>query len=155
MAFLCLLCIIHPTLLHLFIIGEKKCCVGIRVDVHTHRITNRLKSHKLPTKNPKGMKLNMQSWLPTEFHKEINHLLVWFWPGSLSARLSKCEMCVPNTQDFCPNAQTVAKSNTRRTDTVKAKSGPHIDRYRGGGGAHPLERGICVTLPDRGFDPHA
>ncbi|KAI9453893.1 DNA glycosylase [Russula earlei] len=51
-------------------------CIG--VDVHVDRITNRLKWHKPPTKNPEETRLNLQSWLPTEFHKEINHLLVGF-----------------------------------------------------------------------------
>ncbi|KAF7791061.1 hypothetical protein EIP86_002021 [Pleurotus ostreatoroseus] len=52
--------------------------VGIGVDVHVHRITNRLGWHKPPTKNPEETRLNLQSWLPVELHPEINHLLVGF-----------------------------------------------------------------------------
>ena len=78
---------------------------GIGVDVHVHRITNLLGWHKPPTKNPEQtryyslflinfslcyliftfffkpafvVRLNLQSWLPKEFHGEINHLLVGF-----------------------------------------------------------------------------
>lgn len=73
---------------------------GIGVDVHVHRISNRLGWHKAPTKTPEetryvdfstshlrtqiinfgfhSFRLNLQSWLPKEFHKEINHLLVGF-----------------------------------------------------------------------------
>ena len=64
--------------------------------MHVHRITNRLKWHKPPTKNPEetrfvvcppvlrgsthlgNFRLNLQSWLPSEFHGEINHRLVGF-----------------------------------------------------------------------------
>jgi hypothetical protein len=43
----------HFPPLHFFwiVIGERR-NVGIGVDVHVHRITNRLKWHKPPTKNP-------------------------------------------------------------------------------------------------------
>jgi endonuclease-3 len=52
--------------------------LGIGVDVHVHRITNRLKWHKPPTKNPEETRVNLESWLPVELHPEINHLLVGF-----------------------------------------------------------------------------
>ncbi len=51
---------------------------GIGVDVHVHRITNRLGWHKPPTKTPEETRLNLQSWLPTELHPDINHMLVGF-----------------------------------------------------------------------------
>lgn len=71
--------------------------MGIGVDVHVHRISNRLGWHKPPTTTPEqtrwvvpGVKrvddlysllassLNLQSWLPKELHPEINPLLVGF-----------------------------------------------------------------------------
>ncbi|KAG8952866.1 DNA N-glycosylase and apurinic/apyrimidinic (AP) lyase, partial [Tulasnella sp. 408] len=51
-------------------------CIG--VDVHVHRITNRLGWHKPPTTTPEQTRLNLQSWLPKELHREINPLLVGF-----------------------------------------------------------------------------
>jgi len=42
---------------------------GIGVDVHVHRITNRLKWHKPPTVTPEQTRLNLQSWLPSHLHK--------------------------------------------------------------------------------------
>lgn len=42
---------------------------GIGVDVHVHRITNRLGWHKTTT--PEQTRLNLESWLPKEFHGEI------------------------------------------------------------------------------------
>lgn len=56
---------------------------GIGVDVHVHRITNRLGWHKPPSKTPEETRLNLQSWLPKDLHKEINHLLVGFGQVSL------------------------------------------------------------------------
>lgn len=52
--------------------------VGIGVDVHVHRITNRLKWHKPPTKSPEETRVNLESWLPVELHPKINLLLVGF-----------------------------------------------------------------------------
>lgn len=71
--------------------------VGIGVDVHVHRITNRLGWHNRPTKNPEETRqvpfsspstpnqtwnahrrLNLQSWLPKALHGDINHMLVGF-----------------------------------------------------------------------------
>ncbi|KAF8265621.1 DNA glycosylase [Lactarius quietus] len=101
--------------------------VGIGVDVHVHRISNRLKWHKPPTKNPEETRLNLQSWLPTEFHKEINHLLVGFGQVVCLPVGPKCDMCTLSTQNLCPSAQTVAKSKARRTTTVKPESGPKIE----------------------------
>ena len=89
---------------------------------------------------------NLQSWLPTEFHKEINHLLVGF--GQVSRRLvsrpapiltkntlkvvclpvgPKCDTCTLSTQNLCPSA-AVSKSKVRKTTTVKPESaGPKIE----------------------------
>ena len=47
---------------------------GIGVDVHVHRITNRLGWHK--TEKPEQTRLNLESCLPKEFHGPINKILV-------------------------------------------------------------------------------
>lgn len=69
---------------------------GIGVDVHVHRITNRLKWHKPPTKTPEEtrqvenrytvltLRINLESWLPSELHKPINPMLVGF--GQVSTK---------------------------------------------------------------------
>ncbi|KAI6094042.1 DNA glycosylase, partial [Pisolithus croceorrhizus] len=59
---------------------------GIGVDVHVHRITNRLGWHQRPTKNPEETRLNLQSWLPKELHGEINHMLVGFGQTTVPER---------------------------------------------------------------------
>jgi hypothetical protein len=56
---------------------------GIGVDVHVHRITNRLRWHKPQTTTAEQTRLNLQSWLPSTLHKSINPLLVGFGQVSL------------------------------------------------------------------------
>ncbi|KAI0255240.1 DNA glycosylase [Lactifluus subvellereus] len=101
--------------------------VGIGVDVHVQRITNRLKWHKPPTKTPEETRLNLQSWLPTEFHKEINHLLVGFGQVVCLPVGPRCDLCTLNTQKLCPSAQTVVKARTKKTAVVKPEIGPKIE----------------------------
>ncbi|KAK0225080.1 DNA glycosylase [Armillaria nabsnona] len=78
---------------------------GIGVDVHVHRITNRLGWHKSPTKNPEETRLNLQSWLPTELHPEINHLLVGFGQMVCLPVGPKCGECTLSLAGTCPSAQ--------------------------------------------------
>ncbi|KAH9968457.1 DNA glycosylase [Russula compacta] len=102
--------------------------VGIGVDVHVQRITNRLKWHKPPTKTPEETRLNLQSWLPTEFHKEINHLLVGFGQVVCLPVGPRCDLCTLSAQNICPSAQTVVKSRTKKkTGIVRLESGPKIE----------------------------
>ncbi|XP_006458690.1 hypothetical protein AGABI2DRAFT_63644 [Agaricus bisporus var. bisporus H97] len=87
---------------------------GIGVDVHVHRITNRLGWHQKPTKNPEETRLNLQSWLPTEFHREINHMLVGFGQVICLPVGPRCDMCNLSTNGLCPSAQKVVKSSKRK-----------------------------------------
>ncbi|EDR10802.1 uncharacterized protein LACBIDRAFT_146613, partial [Laccaria bicolor S238N-H82] len=78
---------------------------GIGVDVHVHRITNRLGWHKKPTKNPEETRLNLQSWLPKELHREINHMLVGFGQVVCLPVGPKCDSCALSTKQLCPSAR--------------------------------------------------
>ncbi|KAG5650981.1 hypothetical protein H0H81_010328 [Sphagnurus paluster] len=88
--------------------------VGIGVDVHVHRITNRLGWHKPPTKTPEETRLNLQSWLPAEHHYDINPMLVGFGQIICLAISPRCDMCELSTAGICPSAQKVSKSKTRK-----------------------------------------
>ncbi|KAI9453886.1 DNA glycosylase [Russula earlei] len=88
--------------------------VGIGVDVHVHLITNRLR-------------LNLQSWLPTEFHKEINHLLVGFGQVICLPVRPRCDVCALSEQKICPSAQTVVKSRAKKSATLHPEGGPKIE----------------------------
>ncbi|KAH8100342.1 DNA glycosylase [Cristinia sonorae] len=103
--------------------------VGIGVDVHVHRITNRLGWHKPPTKTPEQTRLNLQSWLPTELHPDINHMLVGFGQMvclPVGPRCGECEL----SDGRCPSAtKTIAKSRTRKVNVTASRgvSGPKVE----------------------------
>ncbi|TCD61247.1 DNA N-glycosylase and apurinic/apyrimidinic (AP) lyase [Steccherinum ochraceum] len=100
--------------------------VGIGVDVHVHRITNRLGWHKPPTKTPEQTRLNLQSWLPTELHPDINHMLVGFGQVvclPVGPRCGECEL----SDGRCPSAsKTVVKTSTRKV-TSRRMAGPKVE----------------------------
>ncbi|KAH9914519.1 DNA glycosylase [Epithele typhae] len=82
--------------------------VGIGVDVHVHRITNRLG-------------LNLQSWLPRELHPEINHLLVGFGQTICAPTGPKCDQCELSELDgLCPSARKGIKA-TATSRRIKPK----------------------------------
>ncbi|EJD06230.1 DNA glycosylase [Fomitiporia mediterranea MF3/22] len=87
---------------------------GIGVDVHVHRITNRLRWHKPQTKTPEETRLNLQSWLPKELHPDINHLLVGFGQTICLPVGPRCDDCTLSTSGLCPSAQNVKTSKSRK-----------------------------------------
>ncbi|KAF9009598.1 DNA glycosylase [Cyathus striatus] len=103
---------------------------GIGVDVHVHRITNRLGWHRKPTKNPEETRLNLQSWLPKELHREINYMLVGFGQVICLPVGPRCDQCTLATKGLCPSAQKVTKktTKTKRVTTVKkASAEPEVE----------------------------
>ena len=90
---------------------------GIGVDVHVHRITHRLHwatekySVKKPTESTKKSKVSpeeqtrlaLESWLPEDFWKPINPLLVGYGQLICTALSPKCQQCV--VSQFCPSAK--------------------------------------------------
>lgn len=73
------MCLEHVSYFSVYVvIGADISNAGIGVDVHVHRITNRLRWHKPQTTTAEQTRLNLQSWLPSNLHKSINPLLVGF-----------------------------------------------------------------------------
>jgi len=102
--------------------------LGIGVDVHVHRITNRLGWHRRPTKNPEETRLNLQSWLPTELHPDINHTLVGFGQMICLPVGPRCDLCDLSAQGLCPSAQKVVSSKGRKAVVLAASaSGPELE----------------------------
>ncbi|VDB84517.1 unnamed protein product [Peniophora sp. CBMAI 1063] len=96
---------------------------GIGVDVHVDRITNRLGWHKPSTLgHPEKTRLNLESWLPSELHHEINHLLVGFGQEICQPVRPRCDECTLSKTGLCPSAETVTKSETRKKTVVKTPS---------------------------------
>lgn len=63
----------------------------IAVDVHVHRIVNRLGYVAAPT--PESTMLALEACLPERYHVEINALLVPFGKNICTARSPKCASC--------------------------------------------------------------
>ncbi|KAI6106206.1 DNA glycosylase [Pisolithus croceorrhizus] len=130
---LCSLPGVGPKMAFLALQVAWKLNLGIGVDVHVHRITNRLGWHQRPTKNPEETRLNLQSWLPKELHGEINHMLVGFGQTVCLPVGPKCDSCTLSSARLCPSAQ--AKKSTKRgsQDSVstnspaESESGPKIE----------------------------
>ena len=65
--------------------------VGIAVDTHAKRISNRLgfSSNKEPSK----IEQDLLKIIPKEYYKDVNHLLVWHGRNLCTARNPKCNQC--------------------------------------------------------------
>ncbi|KAJ3349350.1 DNA N-glycosylase and apurinic/apyrimidinic (AP) lyase [Allomyces javanicus] len=85
---------------------------GIGVDVHVHRIANRLGWVK--TSQPEQTRVALESWLPKDKWRAINPLLVGFGQVHCLPIGPHCESCP--VQDRCPSATT-----GRSTATTAAK----------------------------------
>uniref|UniRef100_A0A336MN70 Endonuclease III homolog n=1 Tax=Culicoides sonorensis TaxID=179676 RepID=A0A336MN70_CULSO len=72
---------------------------GIGVDVHMHRIINRLNWVPKPTKSPEDTRVALEGWLPFEMWDEINHMLVGFGQTICAAK-PKCDIC--KNMSICP-----------------------------------------------------
>jgi len=73
--------------------------VGIGVDVHVHRICNRLGWVK--TKEPESTRKELEKWLPIEYWGQINRLFVGFGQ-TVCGNIPKCYICKVN--HICPSA---------------------------------------------------
>ncbi|KAK0563987.1 orotidine 5'-phosphate decarboxylase [Tilletia horrida] len=82
---------VGPKMAYLLLQSAWQMNEGIGVDVHVHRISNRLGWHRPPTKEAEQTRLNLQSWLPKPLHTEINRVLVGFGqvvdPKSIESRV--------------------------------------------------------------------
>ncbi|KAH7474434.1 hypothetical protein PRIC1_013438 [Phytophthora ramorum] len=86
--------------------------VGICVDTHVHRISNRLKWVKTWNKNnpksqnPEKTRAELEDWLPKEHWGPINPLLVGFGQTICLPRGPKCSEC--KIRGVCPSANSSA-----------------------------------------------
>jgi len=124
---LCSLPGVGPKMAFLALQVAWKLNVGIGVDVHVHRITNRLGWHKLPTKNPEETRLNLQSWLPKELHPHINLMLVGFGQMVCLPVGPRCDSCDLNAAGLCPSAKKGGSSPRKRKAIVKGSPGPEFE----------------------------
>lgn len=90
---LCKLKGVGPKMAHLTMQEAWGICEGIGVDLHVHRICNRLKWVG-STKNPEATRMELETWLPKEKWGLINKLLVGFGQTQCGARNPSCSGCL-------------------------------------------------------------
>ncbi|CAI5703359.1 unnamed protein product [Peronospora effusa] len=84
--------------------------VGICVDTHVHRISNRLKwvntwnMNNPKSQDPEKTRAELEDWLPKEHWGPINILLVGFGQTICRPRNPKCSEC--KIRDICPSANS-------------------------------------------------
>lgn len=90
--------------------------VGIGVDTHVHRIANRLQWVN-NTKTPEKTQEELESWLPRNYWREVNLMLVGFGQSMCMPKHPNCGDCLNNK--ICPYAfkeqkekKAVKKSNS-------------------------------------------
>ena len=68
--------------------------IGIAVDTHAKRISNRL---GLSNENiPEKIEQDLLKIIPKKYYKDVNHLLVWHGRKCCTARNPKCNICQIN-----------------------------------------------------------
>ncbi|KAI7902212.1 DNA glycosylase, partial [Cokeromyces recurvatus] len=82
--------------------------IGIGVDVHVHRICNRLGWVK--TKTPEETRASLESWLPKDRWRNINPMMVGFGQIVCLPRGPRCDQCPVN--QYCPSAVITKKKKT-------------------------------------------
>lgn len=92
---------VGPKMAHIVMRVAWGIVTGIGVDTHVHRIANRLKWVKKPTKTPEETRVSLESWLPFELWWEVNELLVGFGQNTCKPVHPLCSQCLNN--DICPS----------------------------------------------------
>lgn len=109
---LCKLPGVGPKMAHLCMQEAWNVNSGIGVDTHVHRIAARLGwVPKQGIKSPEDTRRALESWLPREHWREINHLLVGFGQTICTPTRPKCDQC--DNRPICPSgcAKSVGAPN--------------------------------------------
>jgi len=90
---------------------------GIGVDIHVHRICNRLGWTNTANKSPEHTRYELEAWLPKSYWSKINKVFVGFGQVICTNNNPRCFDCLVN--DKCPSAFIVSKMKKSLTN-VKA-----------------------------------
>ncbi|KAI0728845.1 DNA glycosylase [Fomitopsis betulina] len=93
---------------------------GVGVDVHVHRVTNRLGWHDPPTKTPEASRLSLEPWFPEDLRPTFTRLFVGFGQTTCLPVNPRCTSCALS-DGLCP---TAAKSLSK---TVKLSELSGVD----------------------------
>ncbi|SPP79578.1 endonuclease III-like protein 1 [Drosophila guanche] len=94
---------VGPKMAHICMAVAWDKLTGIGVDVHVHRISNRLGWLPRPTKEPEQTRVGLESWLPSTLWAEVNHLFVGFGQTICTPLKPNCGQCL--NKDICPSAK--------------------------------------------------
>ncbi|KAI8904094.1 DNA glycosylase [Gorgonomyces haynaldii] len=97
---------VGPKMAHLCMQVAWDKTLGIGVDTHVHRISNRLGWVK--TKDPEQTRKALEEWLPTEYWRHINVMLVGFGQVQCLPVKPLCQDCP--VKDLCPKVGTKSKN---------------------------------------------
>ncbi|GAA5978752.1 hypothetical protein JCM10908_004469 [Rhodotorula pacifica] len=97
--------------LYLQVTGQN---IGIGVDTHVHRITNRLRWHKKETQTAEQTRLNLESWLPKHLWPSVNKMLVGFGQEICKPVGPRCDLCDVATAKLCPSRRVVVPSPKKK-----------------------------------------
>lgn len=114
---LCALPGVGPKMAHLAMKCAWNTITGIGVDTHVHRITNRLRWFRKPTKDPEETRKALEEWLPRELWSEINHLLVGFGQTICLPVYPKCMGCL--NKSICPVGRVGNSSPVKKKENLK------------------------------------
>ncbi|KXN66344.1 DNA glycosylase [Conidiobolus coronatus NRRL 28638] len=89
---------VGPKMAYLVLEHAWKQTIGIGVDIHVHRITNRL--NWVRTNTPEQTRESLESWLPKKYWGNINEILVGFGQTICYGQRPKCGECP--IQNYCP-----------------------------------------------------
>ncbi|XP_055852178.1 endonuclease III-like protein 1 [Episyrphus balteatus] len=107
---------VGPKMAHICMNAAWDIVTGIGVDVHVHRISNRLGWVRQETKQPEQTRKELESWLPSAHWKEVNHLLVGFGQTVCTPLKPKCGECLNKT--ICPAAFLVKPKKVKPEKVV-------------------------------------
>lgn len=119
---LCKLRGVGPKMAHICMLVAWDKVTGIGVDTHVHRISNRIGWVKKPTSTPEDTRKALETWMPSELWKEVNHLLVGFGQTICLPVGPMCHECL--NRDICPSSGKGRKSpsKTSKQETTIQKS---------------------------------
>ncbi|EDV54485.1 endonuclease III-like protein 1 [Drosophila erecta] len=93
---------VGPKMAHICMAVAWNKITGIGVDVHVHRLCNRLGWVPKPTKEPEQTRVALEKWLPFSLWSEVNHLFVGFGQTICTPVKPNCGECL--NKDICPSA---------------------------------------------------
>jgi endonuclease-3 len=111
---------VGPKMAHLAMSCAWNNTVGIGVDTHVHRISNRL--NWVTTKVPEETRIALEKFVPSEHWYELNHMLVGFGQTICKPVSPLCGECKLLSTKLCPYGLKHWNEEKRKSISPKSKS---------------------------------